>query len=249
MKIGVKIYNEEHFLKYFKDKADFFEVMALQKNDYSFLKKYSLPIVIHAEHHSNGVNPADLSIKNDNLKSLNFARNIADIAKAEKIIFHLGGIEKNNPYCSIENAVNLIREVNDERILIENLPQLDEMPSYTRIAQTPEEIKKLMKKTKSGFCFDINHALRNIKNFDGDYNFINEYIKLKPKHYHIGGHVFNPQEDHLSFEKSSLDLYKIFSHYPKDAEITLETEPDMYKIEKDLKIVREAIDSLNELAN
>jgi uncharacterized protein (UPF0276 family) len=208
-----------------------------------------LPIVIHAEHHSHGVNPTDSSIKNNNLKSLNFARNIADLAKAEKIVFHLGGIEKNNPYSSIENAINLVREVNDERILIENLPQLDEMSNYIRLCKTPKEIKKLMKETKSGFCFDINHALRNIKNFDGDYNFIKEYIKLNPKHYHIGGQNLNTMEDHLSFEKSNLNLRKIFSHYPKDAEITLETEADMYKIEKDLEIVRGAIESLGELAN
>ena len=37
MKLGVKIFCDAEFADYFKDKADFLEVMAIQGKDYSFL--------------------------------------------------------------------------------------------------------------------------------------------------------------------------------------------------------------------
>ena len=73
MKIGVKTFDSEKFLKHLENKVDFFEIMAVQKNDYSFLKNFSLPMVIHAEHHDFGVNPADISRQEQNLKSINFS--------------------------------------------------------------------------------------------------------------------------------------------------------------------------------
>ena len=59
MKLGVKTFFSEEFLDAFADKADFFEVTAIVGNNYDFLKKYSKPIVIHAEHKGFGTNPAD----------------------------------------------------------------------------------------------------------------------------------------------------------------------------------------------
>ena len=38
MKLGVKTFFSEEFLDAFADKADFFEIMAVEKNDYDFLK-------------------------------------------------------------------------------------------------------------------------------------------------------------------------------------------------------------------
>ena len=49
-----------------------------------FLKNFSLPIVIHAEHQGFGMNPADLTNRKRNLKSVNFTRKIADLAKTRK---------------------------------------------------------------------------------------------------------------------------------------------------------------------
>ena len=68
MKLGVKTYSDEKFLKYFQDKADFFEIQAIQGRDYSFLKKFSIPFVIHAAHFSQGSNPADKTMTKQNLK-------------------------------------------------------------------------------------------------------------------------------------------------------------------------------------
>jgi endonuclease IV len=218
--------------------------MAVQKNDYSFLKKFSLPIVIHAEHHSYGINIADISKREQNLNSLNFAIKTANLANSGKIIVHPGDIEKGNKNCSEKNAINLIKEIDDDRILMENVPHLKETPHIFRLCKTPEEIKKFTGKTKTGFCFDVNHALDNIDNFNGNYDFIKRYIKLNPKHYHIGGQRISKKITHLSFDNSDMNLREVLKYYPKDAEITLEVETDIKKTENDIKTIRKVIEEL-----
>ncbi len=240
MKIGVKTFDNPKFLKNFENKVDFFEIMAAQKNDYSFLKNFSLPIVIHAEHDKFGFNPADISKKEFNMKAIKFAIKIADLSNAKKIIVHPGQIENKN--CSIKNAINFFKEINDKRILIENLPN-SRNPNIIRLCQTPIQIKKFMKETGAGFCFDVNHALIGIKHFE-NYEFIEEYIKLNPNHYHIGGQRSLNGETHISFLNSDLNLKEILKYYPENSEITLETEVDVEKTEEDLKIVRKVLKEL-----
>ena len=153
MKIGVKTYSSKELLDYFKDKADFFEIQAIQKNDYSFLKKYSIPIIIHAEHYANNkINPADKTRINQTLKAINFAIKLADDVNAKKIIFHPGMIKDAN--CSKEQAINFIKSLKDKRIILENLPAMQ-----YRLGKTPEEIKEFLQKTEKTFCFDISHAI------------------------------------------------------------------------------------------
>jgi endonuclease IV len=241
MKIGVKTFDDEKILKHFENEADFFEIMAVQKNDYSFLKNFSLPMVIHAEHYDFGINPADISKREQNLNSINFARKIADMVNAKKIVVHSGVLEEGNKNCSLKNAIDFFREINDNRILIENLYSQN---NITRLCTTPEKLKTFTQKTRYGSCFDINHAIDSIGNFNGDYNFILEYVKLNPSHYHIGGQNLLTGEGHLCFEKSNIDLRKILSYYPKNAEITLETEVGMEKLEKDVRTIKNLIKEL-----
>ncbi|MDP1759954.1 MAG: hypothetical protein Q8L01_00585 [Candidatus Woesebacteria bacterium] len=59
MKIGIKTFDNPFFLESLKEKADFIEIMAIEGNNYDFLKKFSLPIVIHAQHENFGINNAD----------------------------------------------------------------------------------------------------------------------------------------------------------------------------------------------
>lgn len=242
MKLGVKIFDEREFLNHFENEADFFEVMAIQKNDYSFLKEFSLQIVIHAEHHHFGINPADISKKEESLKSLNFARKIADMSGAKKIVVHAGVLEEGNKNCSLKNAIDFFREINDDRILIENLPKHHN--NHKNLCSTPRQIKKFLRETNKKFCFDVNHHLKNLKKLKGNYNFIKKYIKLNPAHYHIGGQKFSEKKEHLCLADSELDLKKILNYYPKDAEITLETEPNIEKIENDIETIRKVIGDL-----
>lgn len=236
MKFGVKTFDNPKFLKYFEEKADFFEIMALQKVNYSFLKDFSLPIVIHAEHRGFNINPADKTKKEINLKSINWAIKLADLTNSEKIIFHPGVIENKN--CSFNNAIEFINNIQDNRIILENLPLKDE--GKISLCSTPEDTYNFLNKTGRGFCFDVNHSILTSLFLKKDFNFFTkEFIKLNPKHFHIGGQKLKkPFQDHLSFKKSDLKPKDVLNFYPKDAEITLETETDIESVDFDLNYIK-----------
>ena len=239
MKIGVKTYDDRFFLHHFKGKVDFFEVMAIEDTDYSYLKEFSMPIVIHVEHRTFGVNFADKTKEKQNISAINFARKIAEMIKAEKIIIHPGHLENSN--CSEKNALNSLKKMNDERILTENMPRY--FNNSISLCHTPEEMKKILKKAKCKFCLDINHAVVSAIELKKDYiKFLKEFIKLKPSHYHLGGQKLSgKKESHIALEESEMDLKEILKLLPKNAYITLETEPDIEKTEQDIKIIRAII--------
>lgn len=243
MKLGVKCYHEEDFLDYFVGKADFFEVQASREKNYNFLKKYkqyNIPIVIHAEHHTQGSNPADISNNSINQISITQAIKVADIADSKKIILHPGVLA--NKFCSEENAIDFIRNIKDKRILIENTFFTPEHLLCT----TPEEMKAFLKKTGKKFIFDLAHCLISAHQHNTDpMLFIKEFLKLKPQHFHISGQKWNSLEDaHLSLTECDFDLGKILRLYPKNAEITLEVSKYADKTEKDLKFIRKIIKNL-----
>lgn len=238
MKIGVKTYYEKKFLEHFKDSADFFEIMAIEKYDYDFLKKFNKEFVIHAQHGFFGINNADKKIYEKNLSSINYAIKLADMTNSKKIIVHPGDL--SNEFSSIDNAIEFFNNINDKRILIENMTG---NKNYKRLCETPDEIKEFIKKTKTGLCLDFNHAILKAFSIKTDYmDFIKDFLKLKPKHYHIGGQSISKDKDHICLRDSDFDfLNKIMKIIPKDAEISLETETDIKKIEDDLKIIKNLI--------
>ncbi len=238
MKLGVKTFNNPLFLEHFKDKADFFEIMAIRINNYNFLKKFQIPMVIHVEHQRFGINIVDKSKYNQNLESINFAKKLADFTNSKKIILHPGIMYNEN--CSKENSINFIKEINDKRIIIENL-----IPVEKSLCTTPEETKEFLELTKTGFCFDINHAIETAIFLKQDYiQFIKDFIKLKPSHYHLGGQIIKENKTHLPLKESDFDLKEIIKLFPKDAEITLETAIDIKNTENDIILIKQILNSL-----
>jgi len=239
MEVGVKTFDNEDFLRHFENKCDFFEVQAIQDRDYDFLKRFKKSIVIHAEHQGWEVNYSDSKLNKFNLKSNNFARKIADFVEAKKIIVHPGRIANKN--CSKKTAFKFIKNLNDKRIIIENHSDFE-----NGLGSTPEKMKELLKETGKGFCFDINHAITSA--FQGgkdQFKFIKEFVKLKPKHYHLGGQklqnffgLYKRDVGHICLLDSNIDLKKIVKLIPKNAEITLETEVNIPKTEEDLRIMK-----------
>jgi uncharacterized protein (UPF0276 family) len=237
MKFGVKTYHSEKFLDSFENKSDFFEVQAIQGQDYSFLKKYKLPIVIHCEHQGFGVNIADSSKKDFNLKAINFAKRIAENISATKIIIHPGDLENEN--CSKENAIRFLNENCDKRFCIENLPFISFKDNMKRLCASPQETREFLTRTNLGFCFDINHAIEYALSKKLDYwHILKKFEELKPTHYHLGGEDMDKGESHLSFCDSNLNLKKVFEILNKNAEITLEISIDDNKTQKDLILIQ-----------
>lgn len=194
-----------------------------------------------------GDNPADKTKEKENISSINFARKVADIIKSNRIILHAGIIANSN--CSEKNAIAFVKSLNDNRIIIENLPKVK---SLNFLCATPEETKKFMEKANVGLCLDINHAIETAICIGRDYKeLIKEFIKLKPAMYHLGGQRFDKGDDgriisHLSFHDSDVGLKEILKLLPEDAEITLETEPDIEKTENDIEAIRKAMEEIRE---
>jgi len=236
MKIGVKTFDNPNFLRAFVDKADFFEIMAIEGKDYSFLDEFNKPIIIHAQHEGFNINIADKTKKEKSLKSINFAIILANKYNASKIILHPGNVFDEN--CSEEEAISFLKSIKDKRIIIENLINLN-----WKIAITPESIERLKKKTGKGFCFDFNHAIVTALELKEDpYEFVKKFIKLKLDFYHIGGQNMKDLEKgtHLSFRdpKSDIDVKKLMQLLPKDAQITIETTKNIDDVMHDLNLLR-----------
>ena len=131
-----------------------------------------------------------------------------------------------------------MKDISDKRILIENV---------ILYLSNPEEIKEIMDKTNVGFCFDLNHAISYSKNSNRDmFEVIKEFLKLKPKHFHIAGQnfLFGKDISHLSLNKFDWNWKEILSLYPKNAEITLETTTNIKKVEKDVEFIRKILENI-----
>lgn len=230
MKFGVKTYSDYEFLRHFEKKIDFFEVQAIQGKDYSFLKNFSLPIVIHAEHQAWGVDISSPEQRKINFKAIDFARKIADSISAKKIIIHAGGDIGN----SIEESINFLNALNDDRIIVENVVRAWVGASFS-------DIKKILDKTGKGFCFDVNHAILYCWENNLDiFSLIKKFLELNPKHFHIGGQRkgVNGEIGHLLLKEFDYNWEDILKLYPKDAEITLETAPNIKDTEEDIKLIK-----------
>lgn len=233
MKFGVKSYRYYPEFEYFKDKADFIELMAIEGEDYSKFKDFGLPVVIHTQHGGFGINNANSSNYAKNKRSLDFAIKIADELGAKKIIVHPGDLTDEN--CSMEAAVSFLKGFNDNRIIIENLSH------KVMLCTDPKNTREFLDKVGLGFCFDSNHAIEIAMHSKLKYlDVIREFLKLNPVHYHLGGQSYTGQT-HLAFEDSQINIREIVSILPKGAEITLETSNDLEKTKRDLEFIKNLV--------
>lgn len=232
MKFGVKTYTDEKYADYFKDKADFLEIMAIPDEDYSFLEGYPLPIVIHAQHDAFGVNAADPDLADNNLHSIKFAIELADRFDSKKIILHPGLLKKDND--SIELSIKFFEGL-DERIIFENMP-----PYEGFLCPGKRGCENFASQTGRKMCFDINHAIQTAMKLEKDYiSIVEDFLKLNLIHFHVSGqNGFEESETHLCFDDSTIPIKEILNLLPSDAEVTLEVTTDIATTAKDLKFVR-----------
>jgi sugar phosphate isomerase/epimerase len=241
MKFGLKDYQREDILDQYAKKADFLEVQGLRNKNYDFIKKYKIPIVVHAEHFSLGINPANPKIRQQNLDSLNQAIKISDIAKGKKIIYHPGDLR--DPGCTEEIAIEFIKNIKDKRIMLENMPGI----TSERLCRTSEQTEKFLKQTNKHFIFDLAHCMITANKLKiPQLTLIKQFLKLKPIHFHISGQdTKSIKDEHLALTNCDINWKEILALYPKDAEITLEVSRDVEKTLEDLEMIREIAKSIN----
>jgi sugar phosphate isomerase/epimerase len=235
MKLGLKIFNKEDYEKIrpLFDEIDFLEIMAIEENDYSFLKEWKKPIIIHCMHQGFGINFANPMVFSQNRSALKFAIKLADEFDSKYIVVHAG--EKESGFCAEENITHFLKKY-DKRILIENSTYKEE--KRMRYFFDYSDIKRIKEKAQKGFCLDFEHASKTAKQLDKNIlDFVKELTTLEPVYFHICDGNCKDKE-HLHLGNGNLPLKEFKKLLPYDAWVLIETFPNPKKQEKDISFMR-----------
>ena len=159
-----------------------------------------VPYIIHIPHYKFGVNIGKFNKKEYNLQRINESKRWAKELDAKYLVLHPG-------YGSMDCAAEVLREVSDNRILIENMPTIA-LNGERMVGYSPEQMEKLMDNTDMGFCLDLNHATKAAVSVKKPYKeFIEEFLKLGPKIFHISdGKLNNEKDEHLNIGGGDYDF-------------------------------------------
>ena len=205
IKFGLKLWSINHDII---DKAkelivndifQYIELTPIPNTEITPFLEYNMPYIIHITTERYGVNIADKEKKEFNLEIINRCIEWADKLDAKYLILHPG-------FGRIENTIEFLSDIYDRRFLIENMPKVG-LNGESMIGYTPEQIKILIA-NKFGVCLDLNHAIKAAVSLRTPYKeFIEEFLKLNPKLFHIADGKKNIEKDeHLDIGEGDYDF-------------------------------------------
>lgn len=241
IKFGLKLWSKnKNFISEAKDLIangvfQYVELMVMPGDDTSLFEEAKIPYILHIPHDEFGFNIGEKESWEKSLKILQESIKLADRVSAKYMILHPG-------FGEIQAAKKFLENVNDERIIIENMPAvginngeiIEKMIGYN-----PDQIKELMDR-RFGFCIDFEHASKAAMNLGKDpKEFIKKFMALKPKVFHVCDGVYQPGPDqHLNIGEGEYD-FNFFLDCAKGNDsrfITLETPKENYEsLEQDLE--------------
>ena len=160
---------------------------------------------------------------------------------AEYVILHPGVYRMGKRMIVLEKMIENINQLKDFcesygiKIVIENLfpsRSLTGIPAkifsyiFENFGFYPKEMEIILKRTNCEFLLDFPHAYITALDLGRDYrDFIEMFMKLKPKMFHISDGFSNKTKDfHLPLGKGNYDL-KFFISQIKDHDVTMEIKP------------------------
>ena len=219
---------------------DFIETLVMDKEDYSHMKDYGLPITIHCMHNRFGVNMANPMKLKQNMKAIDLAIKTADMLNSNVIVIHPGYYENHS--CNVETSIELLKGYSDKRIVIENMPFFIKKDSEIfNFGKSIDEMKPILDQTKKGFCLDFGHAPAAAYGLKKEYmNFVKDLIKLRPDYFHMSDSLVKVAVDeHIHLGEGELDLIGFKKLLPRNAQVALETPMDVDGRVKDIAFMRE----------
>lgn len=242
IKFGLKLWSTNQDMI---DKAkalienDFFhyiELMPIPNTEIAPFLKYNIPYIVHITTERHELNIADKEKVEFNLKTIYNCIEWADKLNAKYLILHPG-------FGLVDNAMGFLSDINDKRILIENMPKVG-LNDEKMIGYTPEQIKELMGK-RFGLCLDLNHAIKAAVTLKIPYKeIIEEFLRLNPKMFHISdGRLNNEKDEHLNIGEGDYD-FEFLMRCVKRNEfkyITLETPRDLNSFDNDINNLKKLI--------
>lgn len=236
-RIGIKIFpNGKAFYEKMEQYIDFVEIMAVEGAEYAWLKKKSMPVVIHHEHDAFGINHANPKKKKQNAAATRWAIHLANEFNAEKIILHAGHIE--NKTCSLQETARQLTPLWDKRIIFENLIRVAN--KHYMFCYSKKDLEILTKKFKTGICLDLSHAIiSGMEMQSNPYYYLKELQSLPIYHGHVcDGHGELPIDQHIHIGDGNFPLKISLKYIPKYVDITLETQKDIEKAKQDIAFLR-----------
>jgi deoxyribonuclease-4 len=207
IKIGLKLWStnsnllEEAKELIVNDIFQYIELMPIPKTEIlPFLDQLSnVPYIIHITTEKHGVNISDKNKEEYNLKTIDNCISWADKLNVKYLVLHPG-------FGSANDTIEFLNSINDKRILIENMPKVG-LNGEKMIGYTPEQIENLVG-NKFGLCLDLNHAIKAAVSLKRPYReFIEEFLELKPKMFHISDGRLNIEKDeHLNIGEGDYDF-------------------------------------------
>jgi deoxyribonuclease IV len=227
-KIGLKLwstnknYIDEAIRLYDEKVCDYIELYIVPGSLDKYLtewKQLNIPFIIHAPHHSHGMNLSVKESHNNNTTLANEVFRFADDLQSDVIIFH-PGVNGN-----IEESARQIKLLNDNRIVIENKPYFG-LKNDICVGYSHEDIKFLLNETSAGFCLDFAHAIFAANALQKDsIDYVRQFIKLKPEMYHLCDGYFDDKYDsHKNLGKGTFPLNELVHLIPESSFVTVETE-------------------------
>jgi len=207
MKLGIKLWSRDHeqYLEAIEligtGDADYLELTYLsgQESHLDVLKKKKVPVIIHAPSSAQGFCLSDANFDRNRLMMKEVIK-AADYLKADKIIIHPDAGQ-------VRNFIKFLKEQNDDRIFIENMPKKG-INSESMIGYSPVEIKEFLSIGSFGFCLDFPHAIKAAVSQGIDYKeYLKELIAINPGMFHVSdGTLSSEIDEHLNIGEGEFDF-------------------------------------------
>ena len=205
MKFGLKLWSTnidliDQAIQLIDEKIfDYIELFVVPDTNIATFKQ-NIPYIIHIPHHRFGVNIGDITIKEYNLQKINESIKWADELNARYLILHAG-------HDSMQHATDMLREVSDNRLLIENMPKVG-LGGEVMIGYSPEQIEELIGDRDMGLCLDFGHAVKAAVSLGVDYKeYLRRFMELEPMMFHVSdGTLGEEKDEHLNIGEGEYDF-------------------------------------------
>ena len=206
----------------------FLELMVVESSseqDLYEIKKQvgNAEVRIHAPHHVMGFDAGNRILEKQNREFFDKVQMAADIFNAKTIVVHAGCNHGKN---YVKETVRQFKLFNDKRIVVENLPFIDDADCKELQGSTADDIKYIQDACGCGFCLDFSHAVCAAVSLNKDVERqLAEFYALKPDVYHLcDGDMTKNKDSHDHYGEGNYPL----KHFLKDftdenAFITMET--------------------------
>lgn len=237
-KYGFKIFSDnmqkapallDECVAFIQNKTDMFiELMVLPDASESELRTIrqrvgDIEVRIHAPHHVMGFDAGNKNKEKQNREILQISQFAADIFGAKTIVVHAGcGHDQEQ----VKETARQFKLFNDARIVVENLPFIDDGDGMLLQGNTAAEIQYIKDESGCGFCLDFSHAICAALSLNIDIERqLQDFFALKPDVYHLcDGDIRKAADVHLHYGEGNYPL-KHFLHdlTAENAYITMET--------------------------